>query len=143
MTLYQRIIDLENKINQQQRENKPHICIFKDCPKDSQSKNNLLYGQINLGDHNVCTFNKCPDSANSIKTKGDSNICLFNKCPSGSVSLMDYLMDTSILKKKATQQKTQKIVQDIDQLNINPNKKKIKHNQKHKKIINKLHSLNL
>ena len=72
-----------------------NICIFKTCPVGSDKKDSLLFGQIKIKNHNLCTFEKCPKSAKTIGIigtgKNTKHLCGFDTCPKGSLKLGDYL----------------------------------------------------
>ena len=76
---------------------KKHVCVCEKCPPTTIPKNEIVFGQIALGDHDLCLHSKCPKGTRpagklmSGLTKKKEKLCVHDKCPEGCLPFVDYV----------------------------------------------------
>lgn len=76
---------------------KKNVCVCQKCPSNSIAKNEIVFGQISLGSHDLCLYPKCPKGSrptgkiHSSLTNKKENLCIHDKCPKGCLPFVSYV----------------------------------------------------
>ena len=100
--LERQLSELENKVQTVEKvrdivDGKKHVCVCEKCPSNSLPKNEIVFGQIGLGDYDLCLHPKCPKGTKpagklmSGLTKKKEKLCIHDKCPDGCRPFVDYV----------------------------------------------------